>query len=441
MTTYLVLIVGLILINGLLSAIRSALANSRRTRLNELADADVAGVQAIIMRVDQPIRWRLTLRLARTIVRFLILTLALLAFEPLITAAFEAGALDPLADFVIVALLLLGGVVLVLVAELIPEALISRNPEDWALRLQPFITTLHTLLSPFIVPLLWVSERFELPLDGYAPLEFTPESLITMIENTENDDGMEAEERKLLVSVLGFADTLAREIMIPRIDVLALEVNLPILETLDRVVKANYSRIPIYEDTIDNIQGVLLVKDLLDVWHSGETDRELRSIIRQPYFVPETKRLGELLAEMQQQRIHIALVVDEFGGLAGIVTLEDFVEEIIGEVQDEYDDDEESPYTLQDDGSYLVLAGIDIDDLNTLIGSRLDSEGVETLGGLIYEKLGRVPVVGEKMQLDDVPIEVRAVSGRRIRWVRVEPPNPNRHRGYEEYDKDDEHAK
>lgn len=332
--------------------------------------------------------------------------------------------------------LVLGGAAILLAVELLPEAWAARTPEDWALRLLPAIVALRWGLAPVVAPLMWLDKQFDLPLHGYAPVEMTSETLLTMIETSEDEDGIEADERKLLVGVLGFSDTLAREIMIPRIDVMALDVNTPMAETLEQVVKANYSRIPVYEQAIDNIQGVLLVKDMLDVWYAGDADRPLRSLLRPPYFVPETKRLTDLLAEMQARRIHMAIVVDEFGGMAGIVTLEDIVEEIIGEVQDEYDDDEELPYTQTGENAYLVTGGMDLDDLNELLHSRLDSEGVETIGGLIFERLGRVPQVGEQLAIGGVQFEIKAVSGRRIGWVQAwreaRPETPGEERDADE---------
>jgi CBS domain containing-hemolysin-like protein len=166
--------------------------------------------------------------------------------------------------------------------------------------------------------------------------------------------------------------------------------------------------------------GLLYAKDILSAWYEGDQLQSLHKLLKPAYFVPEAKKVDELLNEMQIQRVHMAIVVDEYGGIAGLVTLEDIVEEIVGEIQDEYDQAEEAPYTEQIDGSYLFLGRVDLDDFNEIVGSTLPKEDAETLGGYIYSQLGRVPGVGEQVRIRDLQLTVEQVSARRIRKVRVE---------------------
>ncbi|MBI4630356.1 MAG: HlyC/CorC family transporter, partial [Chloroflexi bacterium] len=209
-------------------------------------------------------------------------------------------------------------------------------------------------------------------------------------------------------SIFQFRDTLAREVMVPRIDVFALDAETPFEEAINEVVAAGHSRIPVYSETIDNIVGLIYAKDLLRVWREGATNKTLRDLLRPAHFIPEAKALDELLAELQQQRIHMAVVVDEYGGTAGLVTLEDIVEEIVGEIRDEYDTTEESPYQKINDDEYIFDGGTNINDVNELLDLKLPSDDADTIGGYVYGQLGRVPASGDQLTEDNV-VGVRAV--------------------------------
>jgi len=188
---------------------------------------------------------------------------------------------------------------------------------------------------------------------------------------------------------------------------------------LDTFLDSGYSRLPVFVDRVDNVIGILYAKDLLKVLRDGNEGGEgIRDLIREPYFVPEAKKADELLAEMQHRRVHMAIVVDEYGGVAGVVTLEDIVEEILGEIQDEYDV-EDMPFQVLEDGSYLFRGRIDLDDFNHITGCHLSPDEADTLSGFIYGRLGHVPVTGESLELDGLQLRVEQVSNRRIRSVRA----------------------
>jgi CBS domain containing-hemolysin-like protein len=179
--------------------------------------------------------------------------------------------------------------------------------------------------------------------------------------------------------------------------------------------------VPVYEDTIDNIIGLLYAKDLISLWRSGKDRGEsLRDVLREPYFVPEAKKASELLTELQSRHVHMAIVVDEYGGVAGVVTLEDIIEEIFGEIQDEYDENEEELYQVQEDGSYLLRGRIDLDDFNELMDVHLPVDEADTLGGFLYMRFGHVPTAGECVEEDGLKLTVEQVSRRRIRLVRAQ---------------------
>jgi CBS domain containing-hemolysin-like protein len=207
--------------------------------------------------------------------------------------------------------------------------------------------------------------------------------------------------------------------MVPRIDVLALDVNTPIDETMDALKNSGHSRVPVFKDSVDNILGLLYAKDLLGIWKEGHREVSLSDHLRQAYFVPEAKKVAELLTELQAKRIHMAIVVDEYGGVAGIVTLEDIVEEIVGEIRDEYDQAEELLYQAVNDDEYLFQGRIDLDDFNDIMGTELPNGEADTLSGLIYSRIGRVPTAGDNVQIQDLQLTVEQVSGQRIRKVRA----------------------
>jgi len=231
----------------------------------------------------------------------------------------------------------------------------------------------------------------------------------------------------MIYSIFKLGDTLVREVMVPRIYITSVEADITIQDAADALLSSGYSRVPVYDDTIDNIVGLLYARDLLRALREASQVTALRELLRPAYFVPEAKKVDELLDEMQARRVHMALVVDEYGGIAGLVTLEDIVEEIVGEIRDEYDQAEEMPFQRLNENEVLFLGRVDLDDLNEVMHSDLPKDEAETLGGFIYSQIGRVPENGESLKVGDLVLTVEQVSGRRIRKVRVgrQPPEPS----------------
>ncbi len=235
----------------------------------------------------------------------------------------------------------------------------------------------------------------------------------------EEDDADDVQEKELISSVLDFTDTLVREVLVPRIDMITLTATATAESALDLILEAGRSRIPVLGDGIDNVEGVLYARDLLTLMDEGGEESTLVSdLMRSAYFVPETKRVSELLREMQASQVHLAIVVDEFGGTAGLVTIEDLLEELVGEIADEYDD-EVPMVTALGEGSYLIDARLGIDELGQLIGAELPDEEWDTVGGLILGLAGRVPKEGEAFELEEHVFTADRVQGRRVSRVRV----------------------
>lgn len=297
--------------------------------------------------------------------------------------------------------------------EWVTETAVFSNAEIWALRLTPFVRILMFCTWPLLLPLILMRDQ-----DGpETAILVTEDELKSLVDAGQEEGVLELGERQMIYSIFQLGETLAREIMVPRIDMVALEVDTPLSEAVDALLQSGFSRVPIFEETVDNTLGLLYAKDLLRAWREGEKLGNLRDLLRQAYFVPEAKKVDKLLAEIQKRRIHMAIVVDEYGGVAGLVTLEDIVEEILGEIQDEYDQGEEAPYQEQKDGSYLFQGRIDLDDFNEIMHSNLPSDEADTLGGYIYGRLGRVPSVGESVKEGSLLLKVEQVSARRIRTV------------------------
>jgi CBS domain containing-hemolysin-like protein len=399
----------LLIFDLLVVATRASLLNTSLARLLGQREQMMPQVNRTLAVLSVPARLQASLLIAQSMVRFLLAGLALFIFVPW-------GRLEnpvPLAAGV----LLLAGVVSFLLEWLV-EWRVARQPENWAIRLSILARLLMFVLAPLLALPLFIARRANPVQESQGSV--TETELMTLVEAGQEEGVLEQGERRMIVSIFKLGDTLAREIMVPRIDLLALDVDTPLTEAVDALLKSGFSRVPIFRETVDNILGLLYTKDLLRIWREGNQIDSLKDLLRRAYFVPEAKKVDELLAEMQAQRIHMAIVVDEYGGVAGLVTLEDIVEEIVGEIHDEYDQTEETLYQKVDDGEYVFLGRIDLDDFNEIMESTLPREEADTLAGFMYSRIGRVPVGGENVQVEDLELTVEQVSGRRIRKVRAQ---------------------
>jgi CBS domain containing-hemolysin-like protein len=244
----------------------------------------------------------------------------------------------------------------------------------------------------------------------------TEEEIKTLVDAGQEGGVLEEGEKEMIYSVFDIGETLAREVMVPRIDMAAVDAETPMLEAADVVIQHGHSRIPVYQGTIDHIVGILYAKDLLRVLRREGRGGgiHLTDLTRPAYFVPETKKVDELLRELRQRRVHMAIVIDEYGGTAGLVTIEDILEEIVGEIRDEYDESEQPMVTPVGEHEYVFDSRIPIDDVNDLLGVKLSDEESDTLGGLIYNRLGKVPKPGDILEVEGLRLKVLDVQDRRI---------------------------
>jgi len=362
--------------------------------------------QRVINLLERLPRLQASLILVQIALRFLLLGSLLLFLSS------QVVSLTPLAIYGIILLAAL----VIFWLDWSVRALVSRAPHRWAVRLLPFANVIRIIAWPFVTPILALSGKTRDPLESDEAL--IQNQLRNLVDAGQQRGLIEQEEGRMIHSIFELSETLAREIMVPRIDVLALDVHTPSEEAVDALLSSHFSRMPVYQDSVDNILGLVYAKDLLRVWREGNQTVSLHTLLRPAYFVPEAKKINELLEEMQIRRVHMAIIVDEYGGVAGLVTLEDIVEEILGEIQDEYDQGEELPYQPLGDGEYLFQGRIDLDDFNEVMSSNLIKEA-DTLGGFIYNSIGRVPAVGDAVQIENLLLTVEQVSGRRIRKVRA----------------------
>lgn len=303
---------------------------------------------------------------------------------------------------------------------LVPEALTQHHDAGNVAGAVAFGRALGYVGQVLIAPALALSQITLRLLGGEVLLRrplVTEDEIKTLVSAGEQSGLIEEDERDMIYSIFRLGDTLTREVMVPRIDIVALDVATPWEEALDLIVRSGHSRIPVYENTIDNIVGMLYIKDILFQVVLGQHLPNLRQVLRPAYFIPESKRLDTLLREMQQNKVQLAIVVDEYGGVAGVISLEDIVEEIVGEIQDEYD--REEPEVVVEQDGYLFDARIPLDDVQELLAIPLPLEEADSLGGFIYNQLGHIPAVGERLVYEAVTFEVVEVTGRRIRKVRV----------------------
>jgi CBS domain containing-hemolysin-like protein len=390
---------------GLIAAAETAFASVNRTLVRELAAAG---------RVQAGVAEELLGAPARLLSTFMVTRLsgAVVVVGALVLLARGLGGAGWGVWAVVIAL------VVVLLAHTLPRAWTFGRQIQIVLGLAPFVRLLVLGLTPVTAFLRRLNQDAAHDGAAAATIFLSDDGLRFLLDVTEKQTTIEDGEKEMIASIFAFSDKLVREVMVPRIDVAAVPVDVPMADALSVIFKDGHSRIPVYRDSIDNIVGILNAKDLLRYLRDGRTDVPLARILRTAYFIPESKKVDELLQELQQRRVHMAVVVDEYGGTAGIVTIEDLLEEIVGEIQDEYDAEEPTVEAITED-EYLFDARVPLDEARKRLGVELPEEGGDTLGGFIYSQLGRVPAVADRIEYGDTVFEVLSVAGRRIKQVRV----------------------
>jgi putative hemolysin len=312
-------------------------------------------------------------------------------------------------------------VVIFVLGESVPKSWAVRNADRAALLCAPVVTSIVRfppvrLVAGALNGLAHVLTPGSTTASASA--EITESELLAMADVAAADDAIEQDERELIRSIIEFGDTVVREVMVPRPDVTAIEAGTEVGPALERAIAAGFSRIPVYERSLDDVAGIAYTKDLVRALRSGLEHQAVRQLCRPAHYVPETKRVAPLLREMQREQFHLAIVVDEYGGTAGVVALEDLIEELVGEIVDEFDVDEPLIEPVSE-LEYRLSARMGVDEANELLNAELPADGFDTVGGLILHLLGHVPVTGESVEVAGHRLVAEQVQGRRIRSLSI----------------------
>ena len=410
----LVVIVVLLAASGFLALAETSLVRMNRIKAKSLVDEERRGARQLARLVGQPAKFLNPILLLVLICQLVSATLVGVVAEHilggigvLVGAAFEV-------------------VVIFVFFEAVPKNWAVHNPERAALLSAPVVTAVVRfppvrLVSSLLIGLanLIIGQSGESE-DGIRPSYITDSELKAMADVAHEEHVIERDERAFIHSVIDFGDTVAREVMVPRPDMVTVEGAKSVTVALETALAAGYSRIPVHEGQIDDVEGIAYTKDLVRAERVGRGEEPVRALARPAVFVPESKVVSALLRQMQEEKIHMAIVVDEYGGTAGLVTLEDLLEELVGEIIDEFD--VEVPSVEQcADGSVVVSARYTVDDADELLGSQLPQGAWDTVGGLMLDRVGRVPDEGDSVEVDGFRLTALDVHGRRIGRVRIEP--------------------
>ncbi|MDP8237906.1 MAG: hemolysin family protein [Candidatus Hatepunaea meridiana] len=412
----LTIVLFLLVLSAFFSSVESAYFSLSRTILDQFSESADPRARRVARLLSRPRRLLASILTGNTIVNT-----AAAAITALVASDIAIrNEMNP--NLVIGIQIVLVTIIILIFCELLPKLFALRNPQKWALSSSRSIQLSCLILSPISLPLssltVFMSQLFG--IEKHSVLAMTEEEIRALVQVGHEHGVLELEERKMIHSIFEFGETCAREVMVPRIDIVTVKKDASFDEITRTVAECGHSRIPVYDDKIDNIIGMIYAKDLLAM--SRDPSRfNLTKLLRSTYFIPEEKKIDELLREFQKDKIHIAIVVDEYGGTAGLVTMEDIIEEIVGEIQDEYDT--EQPLIRREDERTIIASGrISISDLNEWIKLELipDNEAYDTLAGFVYSQLGEVPDKGREFEYDDYRFVVEEVEDKRIKHVRIE---------------------
>ena len=422
----LALIVVLVLLNGIFSASEIALVTIRRSRLQQLVDEGDRGAARVQRLKSNPGRFLAVIQIGINFLGFLASAFAAVSLVD--GVADWLGTFGPLADaargIALVVVTILLTLFTIVFGELVPKQIGLAHAERVAMATSRLMEFLGTLFGPLVTVLTWVTRRIARLFGADVPADerISSEELRLIIEQGGEQGILEAEEEQMIHAVIELGDQRVHEVMVPRIGMATLKATATFEEAIDTVIAEGHSRIPVYEESIDEIVGIFYAKDLLPFLKEGAPERpSLRSLLRPPVFVPESMTVDDLLHELQRRKVHLAIVLDEYGGTAGVVTIEDLLEEIVGEIQDEYDEEEPMIVRLSDDEARLD-GRASVDDLTELFDTTIaleDDDEYDTVGGLIYHRVGGIPKPGDQVTVDGLTLTVESIDGRRVDKVLV----------------------
>lgn len=418
------LIIIFILINGLFNAAEIAVVTSRKSRIKQLVEEGNKNAEILFRFREKPDRFLATIQIAITLGGVLAATIggvvAIETIKPAISQIpFKPIAVSSEAIAIAIVTIVLTYFTMVF-AELIPKSLALSHPEDVGLRVARFVEGFSKIATIF-VKLLTVTANLLLKPFGrrtFTEMAYVTEEEVKMLIMEGGEQGVfEPTEQELIHSVFEFTDMSAKEVMVPSTQMINISLNMSQDEIKAAIAEEQFSRYPVIGKDLNDVRGILYAKDFLNALARGEAD--VRRLIKPPFFIPETMKISNLLREMQKKRVHMALVIDEYGGVSGLVTMEDLIEEIVGEIRDEYD--VESPVIQLSDGTLLIDASISIRDLEGDYQIEIpESTEYETLGGFLLISLQRIPKIGDVVEIEGKKITVSEMVGQRIAKVKLE---------------------
>jgi putative hemolysin len=422
----LLIIVILTLLEGVFVAAEIALVSMRRTRIEALVEEGNRSARRVQRLVAQPGRFLAVTQVGLTFLGFLASAYAAVSLTDNLRRFLEGFVVTQsyaqTIALVIVTLLL--SLFTIVFGELVPKSLALAHTERYALTLSAFVDFLLRPLSPLVSLLTFITTTVSRALGAgqMDESQMSTQELRFIVERGAEQGTLEAEEEQMINAVIELGDRRVHEVMIPRIAIVAVPSTATLEEAIDKVVEEGHSRIPVFEESIDEVVGILYAKDLLPFLKGPNQGRpNLRSLLRTPVFVPESMSIDDLLHEFQRRKVHLAIVLDEYGGTAGLVTIEDLLEEIVGEIQDEYDVEEPMIVKISDDEA-RVDGRAAVDDLAELFDTQFgleDEDEYDTVGGLIYHRVGGIPSPGDQVEVDGLQLTVESTDGRRVGKVLV----------------------
>lgn len=418
---------ALIIINAFFAAAEMAVVSVNKNKIKVLAQEGNKRAIAVQNLLENPNVFLSTIQVAITLAGFLASASAAVGLsDDLGRLLAELGLSNTVAtDLAVVVVTIILSYVTLVLGELYPKRIALQHSEQIAMLAVRPIKCIAIFSKPFVwflstsVNVLLRLTRQKVDMDDE---EFSEDEVMSMLEVGQESGVLKEEGKKMINSIFAFDDKLAYEIMTPRTDVFSIDINDPMEEYIDELMELRYSRIPVYDDDSDKIIGILNIKDyLIKAREEGFDNVDIGTIIRKPYFVPETKNIDSLFYELQTTRQQIAILIDEYGGFSGIVTMEDIVEEVMGDIDDEYD--EEEPEIQQiDDNTYLMDGAMDLDDINEELGTELESDNSETIGGFLIDILGEIPDESEEdrvVEFENYIFKIESVKDRRIESVKL----------------------
>jgi putative hemolysin len=420
------IIVVLVLFNGVFAATEIALVTIRRSRIQQLIDEGHRAAVRVQRLKENPGRFLAVIQIGINFLGFLASAFAavslvdglsawLVTFQPL------QGVASAIALIVVTSVLTIFTIIF---GELVPKQIGLAHAERVAMTTSRFIDFLGVIFGPLVGFLTWTTRRISrlFGADVAADERISAEELRLIIEQGGEQGVLEAEEEQMINAVIELGSRRVHEVMVPRIAIAAIPASTTFDEAIETIIEHGHSRIPVYEESVDEILGILYAKDLLPILRDSAGPRpDLRALLRTPVYIPESMTVDDLLHEFQRRKVHIAIVLDEYGGTAGLVTIEDLLEEIVGEIQDEYDEEEPMVVRLSEDEA-RVDGRASVDDLAELFDTNLgleDEDEYDTVGGLIYHRIGGIPTPGDRVEVDGLILTVETTDGRRVSKVLV----------------------